>query len=146
MTKVSLMKVESIAECSPWSILQYFWPASSDNWSWKPIFCLFESGRFTQVLLWFHYTDEKKCGPWSAGLEPIKSQLIWIFTILDVKNLKNSCTVCLSGWFWYVQIERISSCNSRDASISDSYNTMINEKKKTLKNETISPLTPHKPS
>ena len=23
----SLMKVESIAECSPWSILQYFWPA-----------------------------------------------------------------------------------------------------------------------
>ena len=22
----SLMKVESIAECSPWSILQYFWP------------------------------------------------------------------------------------------------------------------------
>ena len=29
------MKVESIAE---WSILQYFWPALRDNWSWKPIF------------------------------------------------------------------------------------------------------------
>ena len=29
----SLMKVESIAECSPWSIVQYFWPALSDNWS-----------------------------------------------------------------------------------------------------------------
>ena len=27
----SLMKVESIAECSPWSILQYFRPALSDN-------------------------------------------------------------------------------------------------------------------
>ena len=27
------MKVESIAECSPWSILQYFWPTLSDNWS-----------------------------------------------------------------------------------------------------------------
>ena len=27
-----LMKVKSIAECSPWSILQYFWPALSDNW------------------------------------------------------------------------------------------------------------------
>ena len=26
------MKVESISE-SPWSILQYFWPALSDNWS-----------------------------------------------------------------------------------------------------------------
>ena len=29
----SLMDVESIAECSTWSILQYFWPALSDNWS-----------------------------------------------------------------------------------------------------------------
>ena len=46
------MKVESIAECSPWSILQYFWTALSDNWSWKPIFRLFESGRFTQVWLY----------------------------------------------------------------------------------------------
>ena len=44
------MKVESIAECSPWIILQYFWPAISDNWSWKPIIGLFKSGRFTQVL------------------------------------------------------------------------------------------------
>ena len=52
MTHGSLMKVESIAECSPWSILQYFWPALSDNWSWKPIYGLFESGRFTQVLLY----------------------------------------------------------------------------------------------
>ena len=51
MTNDSLMKVESIAECSPWSILQYFWPALCDNWSWKPIFGLFESGRFRQVLL-----------------------------------------------------------------------------------------------
>ena len=35
MTNGSLMKVESkfFAECSPWSILQYFWPALSDNWS-----------------------------------------------------------------------------------------------------------------
>ena len=52
MIKGSLMKVESITECSPWSILQYFWPAFSDNWSWKPIFGLFESGRSTQVLLY----------------------------------------------------------------------------------------------
>ena len=27
MTNGSLMKIESIAECSPWSILEYFWPA-----------------------------------------------------------------------------------------------------------------------
>ena len=49
------MKVKSIAECSLWSILQYFWPALSDNWSWKPIFGLFESGRFTQVLLYVNF-------------------------------------------------------------------------------------------
>ena len=33
MANGSLMKVESIAECSPWSILQYFWPALNDDWS-----------------------------------------------------------------------------------------------------------------
>ena len=40
MTSGSLLKVESIAECSPWSILHYFRPALSDNWFWKPI-CVF---------------------------------------------------------------------------------------------------------
>ena len=50
------MKVERNAECSPWSILHYIWPAFNDNWSWKPIFGLFESGRFRQVLLQY-YTD-----------------------------------------------------------------------------------------
>ena len=35
----------------PWSILQYFWPALSDNRSWKPIYGPFESGCFRQVLL-----------------------------------------------------------------------------------------------
>ena len=33
MTIGSFMQVKSIAECSPWSILQYFLPALSDNWS-----------------------------------------------------------------------------------------------------------------
>ena len=54
MTNGSLMKVKNIAECSKGSILQYFQPALSDNWSWKPIFGLFESGRFTQVLLYLN--------------------------------------------------------------------------------------------
>ena len=52
MTTGSLIKVESIAECSLWNILQYFRPVLSDNWSWKPFFGLFESGRFKQVLLY----------------------------------------------------------------------------------------------
>ena len=51
MINVSSMKVESIAECSPWSILQYFWPALSNNLSWKPILVFFLSGRLRQVLL-----------------------------------------------------------------------------------------------
>ena len=39
----SRMKVKSIAECSKGSILQYFWPALSNNWYRKPIFgVLFE--------------------------------------------------------------------------------------------------------
>ena len=41
MTNGSLMKVESIAEISHWSILQYFWPALSDNLSSKSFFGVF---------------------------------------------------------------------------------------------------------
>ena len=52
------MKVERIAECSPWSILQYFWPALSDNRSCKPILCRFESGLFTQVLLYLNFIKD----------------------------------------------------------------------------------------
>ena len=48
----SLMKVENIAECSPWSTLQYFWPALSDDRSWKQILVFFLSGRLRQVLLY----------------------------------------------------------------------------------------------
>ena len=32
-TKPAYMKVESNAECSPWSILQYYWPALVAQWS-----------------------------------------------------------------------------------------------------------------
>ena len=39
------MEVNRIAECSSWSILQYFRPALSDNWS-------FLSGHLRQVLLY----------------------------------------------------------------------------------------------
>ena len=46
ITNGSLMDVESIAECSTWSILQYFWPALSDIWH------SFLSGCLRQVLLY----------------------------------------------------------------------------------------------
>ena len=60
MTNGSLMKVRRIAECSSCSILQYFWPALSDNWSWKTIFGLFQSGCFRQVLLYSFTTTKNK--------------------------------------------------------------------------------------
>ena len=52
MTNGSLMKVESIAECSKGSILQYFWPSLKDNWSWKLILVFLRVARFTQVFLY----------------------------------------------------------------------------------------------
>ena len=45
MANFSLMKVEKIAECSLWSILQYFWPALSGNRSGK----FFLNDRLRQV-------------------------------------------------------------------------------------------------
>ena len=50
------MKVESIAECSWSSILQYFWPALSDNRSWKTIFGVLGGGRFTQFYCRYQKT------------------------------------------------------------------------------------------
>ena len=56
MTTGSLIKVENIADCS---FLQYFWPALSDNRSWKPILVLYLSGRLRHFLLCiFHYLHE----------------------------------------------------------------------------------------
>ena len=46
------MQVKSIAECSPWSILQYFQPSLSYHLSLRSLFCLFLSGRLRQVLLY----------------------------------------------------------------------------------------------
>ena len=60
MTNGSLMKIESIAECSPWSILQYFWPALSDNRSQKQALVFFLSERLTDFTL-FKIEKEVKC-------------------------------------------------------------------------------------
>ena len=55
-TNSNLVKIESIAECSPRSILQYmyFWSALSDSWYWNPILVFFLSGRLRQVLLYLY--------------------------------------------------------------------------------------------
>ena len=50
-----MVAYEGLKDCRmlSWSILQYFWPALSDNRSWKPNFSRFEIGCFTQVLLFY---------------------------------------------------------------------------------------------
>ena len=55
-TNYRLMQVKSIAECSKWSILQYFWPSFSFHLSLRSLFCLLLSGRFTQGLLYWQVT------------------------------------------------------------------------------------------
>ena len=67
MTTGSLMKGESIAKCK------------SGNWSWNPIFGLFESDRFTQVLLFCWTIIASGC-----------FDIWWIFTIPIRKSLPNS--------------------------------------------------------
>ena len=44
------MQVKSIVECPKGSILQYFGPQLNYHLSLRSLFCLFLSGRFTQVL------------------------------------------------------------------------------------------------
>ena len=47
------MQVKSNAECSKGCILQYFRPSLSYHLSLRSLFCLFLTGRFTQVLLFY---------------------------------------------------------------------------------------------
>ena len=67
MTNGSLMKVKSIAEWSPWSILQYFWPALSHYRTWKSFLVILRVAilhRFYRTCIypieysihWFWYT------------------------------------------------------------------------------------------
>ena len=46
-----------ILQNAPWSILQYFWPALSDNYSWKPIrsFVTFLHASSLLLYLQIHY-------------------------------------------------------------------------------------------
>ena len=55
------------AECSKGSILQYFRPSLSYHLSLIPLFCLFSSGRFTQVLL--HVLLHSFISPLQIGYE-----------------------------------------------------------------------------
>ena len=51
-----LMQVKKYCRMLPWGILHYFGPAISYHLSLRPLFCLFLSGRFRQVLLYIFGT------------------------------------------------------------------------------------------
>ena len=59
-TNYRLVLVKSITE---WSILQYFRPSLTYKLSLRSLFCLFLSGRFTQVLLYFFIKGNSLPGP-----------------------------------------------------------------------------------
>ena len=93
MANGSLMKVKSIAECSPWNILQYFWPALSNNWSWKQ-FLVFLSGRFRQVLL-YSSAVQKIFNHGSQHYEPwsdcsLGSSLICVYSVFLAAHIAHS--------------------------------------------------------
>ena len=90
------------------SILQYFWPALSDNLSWKPIFVFFLSGRLRQVLLYmFLYNNvhyRSKSMP--------HQKVYWNISIL-LKTFINSgkavawLNITTSVLFWHLLPDRI---------------------------------------
>ena len=58
--RLSLNAGQKFAECSNGSILQYFQPSLSYHLSIRPLICLFLSGRFRQVLLYFMKEDDTR--------------------------------------------------------------------------------------
>ena len=70
------MQVKSIAECSKGSILQYFRHSLSYQLSLRPLFCLFLSCRFTQVLLYVVYCSALLFGKFIEFYQPNKVYLI----------------------------------------------------------------------
>ena len=67
-----LIQVISIAECSKGSILQYFRPSLSYHLSLRPLFCLFLSGHFTQVLL---CNEKANCKSWTGLCDSIHDNI-----------------------------------------------------------------------
>ena len=106
-TNGSLMQVENIAECSPWSIQQCFWPALSNNRSWKPIFgLLFERSLKTG------FTEENRGinSPFSRSTFQLqRCDLEWSAAGFHSEKLNQNCFVCLY-WFFMSQSTIFQSC------------------------------------
>ena len=85
-TNYRLMQVESIAECFSWSILQYIRPSLRYHLSLRPLFCIFLSGRFRQVLLYI--SIQQKCS--HQPQESVLNNSINRIGIMNLRQIKHS--------------------------------------------------------
>ena len=116
MTDGSLMKFESIAECSPLSILQNFWPekgsilqyfrpALNDYWSWKPIFVFFLSGRTVlsvSSLAFAMIVSNRVCYNTCPFMDPA---LAWLWSFCIGTNTSPGCAI-LSSSSLYTEMKK----------------------------------------
>ena len=104
ITNGSLMKVVRIAECSPWSILQYFWPALSYNWS------PFLSGCLRLVLLYNQqsiYIYAYKCLCQCEGKAYYPNAQMFSLICLGPSFQKMTHHFLLNGSLWPTNLEKI---------------------------------------
>ena len=96
-----LMLVKSIAECSKWSILQYFRHSLSYHLSIRFLFCLFLSGRLRQVLLFIECSKIIS----NTFIFPISNKML-VFRaeipkmLFRIANRVDPDLHCLSRPFW----------------------------------------------
>ena len=96
-TDYRLVQVESIAECSPWSILQYFPRSLRYHLSLKPLFCLFLIGRLRQVLL--HLETYSHMDP--DVRKPV-------FRVSDHVRFKPACSATETRWNSEIFVSKLS--------------------------------------
>ena len=83
------MQVKSIAECSPWSFLQYFRPSLSYNLPLRPLFCLFfEWPLKTGFTVWFSSFKKMKSLHICTNLWNVHHLFIFILSSTPLKNEK----------------------------------------------------------
>ena len=91
MTYGTLMKVKRIAECSPWGILQYFWPALSDKSVLKTNFGVL-SERPLKTGFTVHAYN------WNAAANRIKMGMsVVVLVHINIKHGKGLAYLVISG-------------------------------------------------
>ena len=100
MTKRSLMKVENIAECSPWKILHTFDLHQVIPGFENQFLIFFESGRFTQVLL---YSQHARSSDQTLQLKALQVHLY----ICHPRPVVMLVLTCLFVFLWRVSYKQL---------------------------------------